>query len=242
MATFVLTNATIWHGGVDLTAASRGVALDYRVEARDSTTFGNTTRTHKAGLYVVQASVEGFQDETLTGATIFDAVGTGTQVFTVTPTGTDGEPGFSFRGLTADHTPQSGQVGEMSASTLQMQGRSGDPLVKGTLLHATGTARTATGNGTGRQLGAAASGESVYGALHVTAASGTSPTLDVVVQSDDNSGFTTPTTRLTFSQATGATAQWQSAAGPITDDWWRITYTIGGTSPSFTFAVNVGIR
>jgi hypothetical protein len=42
-------------------------------------------------------------------------------------------------------------------------------------------------------------------------------------------------------QATGATSQWLPLSGAITDDWWRITATVGGTTPSFRFAVILGI-
>jgi hypothetical protein len=30
-------------------------------------------------------------------------------------------------------------------------------------------------------------------------------------------------------------------SGPITDDWFRVSYTISGTTPSFLFAVTAGI-
>jgi len=80
-------------------------------------------------------------------------------------------------------------------------------------------------------------------AMHVTAFVGAAPTLDVIVESDDNSGFTTAVTRGTFAQATAATSEWLTpVAGAITDDWWRIGYTLGGTITSATFAVFIGIQ
>jgi hypothetical protein len=65
----------------------------------------------------------------------------------------------------------------------------------------------------------------------------------VLVQSDDNASFTSATTRISFTAETDATAhyQWGSVAGAITDDYWRITYTVSGTGPSFNFAVAAGI-
>jgi hypothetical protein len=55
--------------------------------------------------------------------------------------------------------------------------------------------------------------------------------------------MSSPTTRVTFSQATGRTSQWATpVAGAITDDWWDISWTIGGTGgPDFTFVAVVGI-
>jgi hypothetical protein len=48
--------------------------------------------------------------------------------------------------------------------------------------------------------------------------------------------------RITFTTATGRTSQMLSVAGAITDDYWRVSYTIGGTGgPTFAFAVTAGI-
>jgi hypothetical protein len=79
-------------------------------------------------------------------------------------------------------------------------------------------------------------------ALHVVAISG-APTFTVVLESDDNAGFTSPTTRLTsasYSASTGA--EWQSVAGPVTDTYWRVKWTVtGGTGPSVSFLAVAGI-
>jgi hypothetical protein len=116
------------------------------------------------------------------------------------------------------------------------------PVVRGLLVHPSNVSRTSSSTGTGRQLGAVAAGKSMYAALHVISASGTNPTLDVILQSDDNASFTSATSRITFTQATGRTSQLSSVAGAITDDYWRVSYTIGGTNtPTFAFAVTAGI-
>ena len=61
------------------------------------------------------------------------------------------------------------------------------------------------------------------------------------IQSDDNSGMSSPTDRITsFTAATGTGYQWGSVAGAITDDYWRCVYTITGTG-TITFAVAAGI-
>jgi hypothetical protein len=77
----------------------------------------------------------------------------------------------------------------------------------------------------------------IYASIHVLSGTGT---LDAVVESDNNSGFTTPTTRITFTQATGITGEWKTLEGPVTDDYWRLNYTIGGDGP-FSFVVFFGI-
>lgn len=72
--------------------------------------------------------------------------------------------------------------------------------------------------------------------LKVTAASGTSPTLDVLVE-DSPDGGTTWFTAITFTQATTTSSQVVAiAATRKISKTVRVTATIGGTTPSFTFA------
>lgn len=104
-------------------------------------------------------------------------------------------------------------------------------------------ARTSTFNGTAVDL-QLYDGDLVL-ILDSAAGTGTSPTLDVKVQSSDTSGGTyTDITGATFTQVINAASQ-QSIT--ISKDearrWIRIVGTIGGTTPSFTFSVNgVGVR
>ena len=80
-------------------------------------------------------------------------------------------------------------------------------------------------------------------AIWVTAASGTTPTLDLLLESDDDSGFPSATTRITVPQFTGVGYYIGSVDGPITPDtFYRLTADIGGTgSPSFTLIAAIGI-
>ena len=104
-------------------------------------------------------------------------------------------------------------------------------------------ALTTTGNSTGVQLGAVGSTEKIYVAIHCYAVSGTStPTVTFKLQSDDNASFTSPTDVITFSDITAIGADYQSAAGAITDDYFRLNYTISGTSPSFSIHATIGIE
>jgi hypothetical protein len=240
MATYVLTDPTAWVHSVAVHDVAHTMQLAVGREAKDKTVFGHSARANAVGLFTASLSVSGYADMTDFDAALWDLLNDGTTAaISVSPTGVDGETAYALQGLKSSLSPLSGQVGEMAAVSLEAGGRGGVRPVRGTILHPE-TARTTSGTGTGRQLGAVAAGSTVYGALHVVTASA-ADTLDVIVQSDDNASFTTPTTRLTFTQATGKTAEWKSAAGAITDDYWRVSYTIAGTSPSFTFAVVVGI-
>jgi hypothetical protein len=94
--------------------------------------------------------------------------------------------------------------------------------------------KVATGTGLATNNGAStASGGAGY--FHVTAKSGTSPTLDVKIQ--DSADDTTYADLLTFTQATGLTGERKTVSGTV-DQYLKIAYTIGGTDPSFTFMVS----
>lgn len=71
--------------------------------------------------------------------------------------------------------------------------------------------------------------------LNVTAASGTSPTLDVVVESKDPSGDVWDDLAV-FTQATAVSHQKENVAANLGDRV-SLKYTLGGTDPSFTFTV-----
>ena len=93
------------------------------------------------------------------------------------------------------------------------------------------------------QLGAVGATEKCYVGIHCYGVSGTStPTVTFKLQSDDNSSFTSPTDRITFSNITAIGADYQSAAGAITDTYYRLNYTISGTSPSFSIHATIGIE
>lgn len=70
--------------------------------------------------------------------------------------------------------------------------------------------------------------------LNVSAASGTTPTLDVLVEGtvDGTNWYTLNT----FTQKTGATND-VALVQNIVGDQLRVRWTIGGTTPSFTFSV-----
>ena len=75
-------------------------------------------------------------------------------------------------------------------------------------------------------------------ALDVTAASGTTPTLNVVVETaSSNAGANTrAVTGSPFAQKTTSGAERKSFSG--FDSFYRVGWTVGGTTPSFTFSVS----
>lgn len=82
-------------------------------------------------------------------------------------------------------------------------------------------------------------GEDVYLVINVTAVSGTSPTVTVVLQTDDNEAFSSPSALTTIS-----TIALPAAGGEILrlclpygsyERFMRLQYTQGGTSPVATY-------
>ena len=143
--------------------------------------------------------------------------------------GTLGDIGFSFVGREGEYSP-GGAIGEVFAFSITVTGDG--PLTRGLVME--NSIFTVTANGTVRQNGAALATDTIYSTVHVVAASGAAPTLDVTVESDDDMGFGTALVRLTHPQFTTTGANQQTLVGPLTDDWWRLVLTIAGGGPSFT--------
>lgn len=235
MSAIVLTNAKLYLNEFDLSGQLNAIAADMSAETPEITTFGMTTKARLGGLKDSKISLNGYFDSE---PVLFPLIGAATNpAMTIAPTGADGETCWLFRPAMAKYSP-GGKVGDVFA--YKVEGEGSGPFVQGTIL-LPNLARIVTGAGVGRQLGAVTATQRLYAALHVFAKSGSSPTLDVVVESDAANTFLTPAAIITFAQKTLVGSEWKEVAGPNTDDWWRISYTIGGGTPSFSFAVIVGI-
>ncbi len=209
----------------------------------DRTTFASNGWNERiGGLFDMQAALEGFWDATdLTKPddTLFANLGAAGTALTVVPTaGTVGSLAYLAKVLQVDYKP-AGQVGQLLGWTASVKGNTA--VARGQILHPQGTARTATGNGTAVQVGAVLVTQRMYANLHVLSVAGTTPSITVALQSNVDNTFGSPTTRLTFAADTALDGQSLNVLGPITDTWWRATWTISGTTPSFLFAVSAGV-
>lgn len=244
MAISYWQDMSILVSGLELAANGKNVMLATEVAPLDTTalnTTGWTTciggrKSGKVDMNLMQDVTSGSVDSTL-----FDLLGDADVPHSICTLSADGSTAYLFRGIPLQYVPVEGEPGDLAMARLSGASSTGG-IVRGTLIHPGSASRSSSSAGTGRQLGAVAAGKSLYAALHVLSVAGTStPTLTVKVQSDDNSGFTSATDRITFTDATAVGAQWSSVAGAITDDYWRISYTISGSSPVFAFAVTAGI-
>ncbi len=94
-------------------------------------------------------------------------------------------------------------------------------------------ARTTSGNAT---VSGADTGDTLSLQVDVTAASGTTPTLDISVQwSMDGTIWSPAATPDTFTQITAVTSVVKTFQVKAPN--FRVVYAIGGTTPSFTFSV-----
>lgn len=144
---------------------------------------------------------------------------------------------FTIGAMALGYTPIEGAVGDLGKWSAQWRSRY--PLVRGVL--ASAAVVTATGTGTVHQLGAVGASQRIWCAAHVLSAAGTTPSITVAVQSDDNAGMTTPTTQATLSALTARGSASASAVGAISDTYWRASWTVSGTSPVFGLRVLLGI-
>jgi len=241
---FVLLNARLFAPGADLTGASNKVELTSEIEDKDTTNYySNGWKEIIGGLGSAEISAEGqweAGDPSKVDDTSWSTLG-GVGPYTVCPdTSTAGALAYLTAGMRADYKIGDA-VGEVAPWTGTV--KSSWPLVRGQIAHPPGTARTATGNGTVLNLGAIPAGKRLYAALHVLSASGTTPSITVSVESDDAAGMASPTARLSFAAATAPGGQVLRTDGTaITDTHYRLAWTVTGTTPSFMFAVSLGIR
>jgi hypothetical protein len=236
MSKTVLSDAFIVFDGEAIRDSVNAVSIDYGAEELDGTTLADDTRIMVGGLLTAAMGADGFFQAPDPDSAFFAQMGAAGKVITIAPKTTEGSIGFSLNAILGSYNPGA-SVGELLAYSIQAGAR--DRLVRGPLL-ANKAGITVTGTGTAFQVGAASGSQTVFAALHVTKAGGT-PTLDLTIESDDASGMLSPTTRITFDQATAKGSQFKKLAGPVTDNWWRVNYTIGGGTPEFDFVVLLGI-
>ncbi|MEU0369106.1 hypothetical protein ABZ070_02380 [Streptomyces sp. NPDC006283] len=244
MAKQILLDCRLFAVGADLSGASNKIELTSEYEDKDATNYrSGGWKEVLAGLGSAEISGEGqweAGDPSKVDDASWSALG-GLGPYTVCPNDSIvGALAYFTKGMRADL-----KFGEAVGEIAPWAGavKSSWPLVRGQIGHPPGTARTATGSGTALELGAVGAGHRLYAAVHVLSAAGTTPSLTVSIESDEDDTFASATTRLTFNAATAAGGQILRTDGTaITDTHYRVAWTVSGTTPSFMFAVSLGIR
>lgn len=240
----ILLDCRLFAVGADLSGTSNKIELSSEIEDKDATNYrSGGWKEVLGGLGSAEIAGEGqweAGDPSKVDDSSWSALG-GQGPYTVCPSDSIvGALAYLTQGMRSDFKfgDAVGEINPWSGTV-----KSSWPLVRGQIGHPPGTARTASGTGTALNLGAVTAGKRLYAGLHVLSVAGTTPSITARIESDADSSFATPTTQLTFTAAAAAGGQTLRTDGTaITDSWWRVAWTISGTSPSFMFAVSLGIR
>lgn len=236
---YVLTDALILFAGYNLSGDLNKVSVGLSADENTDTAFGDTFHSRPGGqLADVELSAEGWYQSAALNAPdpqAINALGVAGRVVTVCDTSAAGAVAYMLGIHTSKYT-HGDQVGAVLPFSLTGSGSSGVGAARGRLLLPS-TALSGDTTGTGVQLGAVSASQAVYTSIHCLTA-GTTAT--VIVESDDNSDFSSATTRSsTEITAVGGTGV-APVAGAITDDYWRVR--VGSVTGSFVLAVAVGIK
>lgn len=242
MAEKVLKNIKLMLNELNLSVYASSLTFNYSADMLDVTTFADDqARTFLAGLTQYDIQYGGFLNMDPDDTALDALVGASAAVlmsFGVEDAAAVGTIGYVAQGRVATYD-RLGSIGDATPYTLSMTGH--NFLGRGEVFR--NSTDTVTANGANSQLGALSASQTLYSALHVPATvSGTSPTLDVTIESDDSGGFGTPTTRITHTQLIAEGWELSSVAGAVTDDYWRAVITIGGTdTPTFPIFIVLAI-
>jgi hypothetical protein len=237
-----LKNVRVFLDGYDLSGDLNAAAFDEGAAMLDGTHFGDNTRINTPGLLTARVQHEGHWRANGVDApddVLFPNFGVANAPTTLCPVTADvGSLAFFFRTAQAEYS-LGGPVGELIPFSVAAESDEGLAAVRGKVLQAPGSV-IASGTSTPVQVGAATADQTAYFVLHVLSASA-SDTLDVVVQSDVDAAFATPVTVATFAQQTAVGSAWIAVAGANSDTYYRVSYTLGGISPDFSFVVAAGV-
>ena len=240
MARFSAQSATVYKDELDISGISNGIAIVADNIVVPVTAFSDTDFTYvegKPGFTMDYNVLNSLATPAWDTAALGD-LGVDDQAIGVFPQGTTAG-NLCYEGI-ADISRAPIEMRTNQAIMRSINWAGNKALVPGRS-HYVNTALTATVNTTGQQIGAVTASNKMVIVIRVISVSGSSPTLDAVVKSDDNSGFTSATTRHTFSQMTAASHFVGDMTATVTDDWWRVAITIGGTNPSFSVLISMGV-
>ena len=247
MSKTVLFNARVFAGAADLTGASNKVELSSEIAEKDATTFqpegSGGWRVLLGGLASTTINASGLWeagDPGMVDDALWEALnGRAPLPWTVCPVSASvGALAYFSSGLTTSYK-MGDAVGEIAPWESEASGSG--LLLRGTVMHAPGAARTANGSGDSAELGALLLGQRLFASLHVLSVSGDTPEIEVRIESSADDTWASPTTRATFGTMSAPGADLVSVTGPVTDTWWRIAWDITGDDPSFLFLSAVGI-
>jgi len=241
MAVYSQTALSIAVDTLEVAGFADTISIDGTVDVKEVTTFGSGGyRAHAVTLASANVSAEGFSDMATTGTDVsLPVTGFGaSRVLTVSVPGTTAaDPAFMTEGPGNTLTPWGGSIGEMARFKLGFV--SNGKLVRGSLLHPK-AARTASGSGTAVAFTTPTASQSLFATFHLLEVAGAG-TCTFTVQTDDNGGFSSATTRITSTAFAAIGKQFTSLAGALAGETHvRVSWVISGFT-SCTFIVAAGV-
>jgi len=220
--------------GYDLTGLSTSLADTTSASLEETHALGDSYPEQTAtGLQTAELTAEGFYDDATDGS---NAALSGNE--TTSRVVCYGYQGNTIHKYMVGHTGAFGGTYTRAVSRGELHKASASWTVTGQkdtgqIMHALGSeSATGTSAADGNASGSSASGGAGY--LQVTVKSGTSPTLDAKIRdSADNSTYAD---LISFTQATGVTAERVTVSGTV-NQYTLASWTHGGTSPVFTFMI-----
>jgi len=227
-------NTKVYCNGYDLTSYLTSIEVPSTADVSETSTFGNNSKTYIAGLKDATVSIEGFYDGSSDAIdeVLNAALGQNNNEWCYYPnldTVSNIGYGLSTVNNAVSVTSDIGDVTGISG-----EGQSNVSIERLESLHAL-SQETSSGNGTGVDGGASSSnGGSAY--IQATDVTGT---VEVIIQHDSNSDFSTATTLVSFTAvSTDHTSERVTFAGTV-ERYVRAVWTVGG-GEDITF--NVGFN
>ena len=227
----------VLYGNVALACYLKSVTPNANIDMIDITCLCDESRQFTSSLRDFTLNMDGFLDDDITSGSVVEAltapIATGSTVPTsVAPNGFAAENSvWLIPAKTLSFEPTS-QVAD--AVTFSMSLGSGTPANTGISLVDL-AAVTSTGNGSTIDQTAATS-DGALGHLHVTDVSGSTPQLDMLIQHSTNGSDWS--TLITFASASTTTSEVVSVTGTV-NRYVRVSYTVSGSTPSFTCQVSL---
>ena len=240
MAAYVLVDAQIYYNEFNISGLMNQVAVQYNADTPEATVLsGDGTRRRISGLIDVQVNGTGYIDQSEKDKGIYDRIGNSLagDLSVASENGAVGSRAYFLKVHQGTYNIL-GAVGEVAPFTLDTMAN--HRLVRG-IIGAVGV-KDSDDVSAIFELGPVAADGGIFAVMHVIGVEGTTPTLDVKVQSSTAKAFTSSTDRLTFGQVTAdPTSELKSLESAVTHRFWRVSWDLGGTKPKYDIFVALGV-
>lgn len=240
MSKNILRDQRIFIDGYELTSRSNTCQIQASKDIKDATTFGMTDREKLSGLRDFTFGAGGFMDPDVADLAIWSSLDGADITVTVTPN-TLSVGGIAYLMKAVESSIQIlGAVGEVSPFQI---GAAGDSLMtKGAIMVLPSTAITAGGGSAVQQNSNAGIGKKLKLAIHVLGISGTAtPSITFTLKSSQVVGMTSPTTIVTIPAINAVSGIYSEAILAATDTYFQLSWTVTGTTPSFSVMASISI-